>query len=49
MDRYINPWVRIENTEINLQKYTQFTLNKGGKAIQWRIFSTNGAGTIAYR
>lgn len=39
MDRYINPWARIENTEINLQKYTQFTFNKGGKAIQWRISS----------
>ena len=35
-------------TEIDLQRYSQLTFDKGEKAIQRRIFSTNGAGAIIY-
>ena len=44
----VDPWDRIEDSEMNPHIYGHLISDKGAKTIQWEkktAFSTNGAGT----
>lgn len=41
--------MRIMSSELDPQRHTNFTFNKGAKVREWKTaFSTNGAGSIGY-